>query len=30
MVDGDRAAMKLTTPLDLQIAELLLDHEAAE
>ncbi|MEM9522032.1 MAG: 2-C-methyl-D-erythritol 4-phosphate cytidylyltransferase [Actinomycetota bacterium] len=26
MVDGDRAAMKLTTPLDLQIAELLLDE----
>lgn len=24
MVDGDRAALKLTTPLDLQIAELLL------
>ena len=26
MVDGDRAAMKLTTPLDLRIAELLLDQ----
>lgn len=26
MVEGDRAAMKLTTPLDLRIAELLLDE----
>lgn len=30
MVDGDRAAMKLTTPLDLQIAELLLAERPAE
>ena len=30
MVEGDRAAMKLTTPLDLRIAELLLDQGDAE
>ncbi|MEM9467898.1 MAG: 2-C-methyl-D-erythritol 4-phosphate cytidylyltransferase [Actinomycetota bacterium] len=30
MVAGDRAAMKLTTPFDLRIAELLLDEGAAE
>jgi 2-C-methyl-D-erythritol 4-phosphate cytidylyltransferase len=30
MVAGDRAAMKLTTPLDLRIAELLLDEGASE
>ena len=30
MVEGDRAAMKLTTALDLQIAELFLDEGAPE
>ena len=30
MVEGDRTALKLTTPLDLHIAELLLEEEEEE